>query len=122
MEDLLKNFVYPLEFEYIIELGIVNLKPWEVLFGERLNSANVGLKERYPGTNLIPFAVKSDCDDIACWDLDSEDKNVIILHDYSSVAWERREVFNTFWDWFRRASEDMIEFAEIDIEYERKNG
>lgn len=112
---------YPLEYEYFLSNNIIHFKPWEVISGDRMNLKQKGLNERFPNANLIPFAVRTDCDDVACFDLNTSEKQVIIIHDYSSVGWERRAIYNTFWDWFRQAVEDMIEFAKEDIEYEQKD-
>ncbi len=120
-KDISNKFECTPELKYLIEHNIVYIKPWEIIFEKRLNLAYEGLKKRYPGTNLIPFAVRTDGDDVACFDLNTSEKKVVIIHDYSSVGWERREIFNTFWDWYHRAVEDMIEFAKVDIEYEQKN-
>lgn len=119
LESFLDRNNYPPEYYKLIELNLLQFKPWDILYDERLQLQYEGLKERYPKRNVIPFAVRLDCDDVACINL--KDKKVIIIHDYASEGWERRSVYNTFWDWFRQAVEDMIEFAKDDIEYEQKN-
>jgi hypothetical protein len=108
------------QLKYFISNNITNFKPWEIISGERSNVKQQGLYERFPKANLYPFAVRTDCDDVACFDLNSIER-VVVIHDYSSVGWEKREIFDTFWDWFRSAIDDMIEFAKDDIEYEQKN-
>lgn len=108
----------PLEVEYMLSNKIIFLKPWEIISGDRVISKREGLHERFPNTSLLPFAVRTDCDDVACFDL-STSGEVIIIHDYSYAGWERRERFDSFWDWFHRAVDDLIEFAKVDIEYER---
>lgn len=106
------------EHKYFIENAILNLKPWEILQGDRFQSKYDGIKERFPKNSLVPFAVRTDCDDVACFNIDSLNKEVIIIHDYSSVGWERREIFSSFWDWLNRAIEDLVDFAKEDIEYD----
>lgn len=113
------NNALPIEANKIIELGIINLKPWEFLNDERFNIKNHGIKQRYGYNDLVAFAIRMDNDDVACWDI--EKKKVIIIHDYSSPGFERRKIFKTFWDWFRYAVEDMIGFLRDDIEYEQNN-
>jgi hypothetical protein len=112
------------EIEYLISNNLTVFHPWEVITGERRNSKKMGLEQRFPNRDLFPFAVKTDCDDVACYDL-NDDYKVVVIHDFSSVGWEQREVFQSFWDWFKSAMDDFIEFAIDDIEYEksqRKNG
>lgn len=115
-ESYLKfQFVYPQEFKRIVALGLINFQPWEVLVDERVYERYEGLKSRYPKRKLIPFAQRIDCDDVACWDLNNENK-LVVIHDYASAGWELVAQYDTFWDWFRDAMEDMIEFSKEDIE------
>jgi hypothetical protein len=34
----------------------------------------------------------------------------VIVHDFASEGTELRQRFDTFWDWFRTAVEDMVLF------------
>lgn len=106
--DLPNGFEYPLEFAKIIKQGIVDLDPWVILDGDHLKDRFIGLKERYKRRTLIPFARRLEDDDLACWDT-SMDAKVVIIHDFASEGWEERKIFDTFWDWFRSAVDDMIE-------------
>jgi len=67
------------------------------------------MANRYPGNDYIPFAVRQDNDDVACWRA-SSNSEVLIVHDYSSPGRELRNSYVSFWDWFRSAIDDMIEF------------
>ena len=89
---------------------VIRIYPWEIIFDKRLFSKFNGLKERYPGKGLVPFAVKMDCDDFAAWD--EETKKIYIMHDYSSVAWERKITLNSLNEWLRYAIEDTIEYIK----------
>ena len=107
-------FVYPQEFKRIVELGLINFHPWEILIDDQVYQRYEGLKNRYPKRNLIPFAQRKDCDDVACWDLNHENK-LVIIHDYASEGYELEAQYDTFWDWFRDAMEDMIDFTNDEI-------
>lgn len=107
--ELPEGFVYPRAFLHILELGINNLEPWYMLDGDGIRQAMDGLEKRYSGSKLIPFARRQDNDDIACWQAASNEE-VFIIHDFASAGWERRDQFNSFYDWLRRAIEDLIEF------------
>ncbi len=100
-------FSYPADFLRTIELGLVDLEPWRILEGDELVNRQLGLKDRYPERELMVFARRDDCDDVACWEMGVE--GVVIVHDYASAGWESSEGFKTYWDWFRSAIEDMIE-------------
>ena len=106
-------FVYPQEFIRIVELGLINFQPWEVLINDRVYQRYEGLKSRYPKRRLIPFAQRRDCDDVACWDLNHENK-LVVIHDHASEGYELEAQYDTFWDWFRDAMEDMIDFTNVE--------
>ncbi|MFN4086538.1 MAG: hypothetical protein ACK4LB_11400 [Spirosomataceae bacterium] len=107
--ELPEWFNYPESFLKIVEQNLIDLSPWHILSNELLKAKYEGLKERYPKRNLIPFARRYDNDDVACWE-QSNPESVVIIHDYASDGWERREIYESFWDWFRVAINQMIEF------------
>lgn len=102
-------FSYPNEFIRIVETGLVLFRPWKILAGPYVLSRMSGLRERFPGRELVPFALRLDCDDVACWERGSLPK-VVIIHDFASPGWEQTALFETSWDWFRSAIEDFIGF------------
>ncbi len=107
--ELPVGFVYPREFERAVQLGLTNLEPWHLLEGDDLRRTFAGLQERFRDRTLIPFASRQDNDDIACWDT-QQGQSVLVVHDFASPGWEHRGRFESFWDWFRRAIEEMIDF------------
>lgn len=108
-KELPRDFTYPRQFNHILDLGLTELEPWSVLEGKRLRETMVGLAQRYPSRKLIPFARRQDNDDIACWQVGSNE-DVFVIHDFASPGWEERDRFPSFYDWLRRAVEDLIEF------------
>lgn len=108
-KELPLGFSYPQQFMHIIELGLIDLSPWYLLEGKSLRDTIEGLSQRYPERNLIPFARRQDNDDIACWQASSKNE-VFIVHDFASPGWELHSQFTGFYDWFRFAIEDLIEF------------
>lgn len=108
-KELPKWFNYPQQFLRIVELGLVNLEPWTVLMDEPLRNRFKGLQERYPNRQLLPFARREDNDDVACWEQDRGEL-VVIVHDFASPGYENVAEYDGFWEWFREAVEDMIEY------------
>jgi hypothetical protein len=106
--DLPDGFEYPPEFVRVVELGLTNIEPWWIIDGDRLRNRFVGLHERYRERSLVPFAVRQDNDDVACWD--TTKGNVAIVHDFASPGYEQRSDFRDFYAWFRQAIEDFIDF------------
>ena len=107
--ELPSGFSYPQSFLRTVQLNLTDLEPWYILSGKELELRIQGLKERYPERILIPFARRYDNDDVACFEL-YKDEEIQIIHDFASVGYEQRGVYITFWDWFRTAIEDMIQF------------
>lgn len=107
--DLPQGFDYPAQFVRVVELGLTQLEPWWIIEGDLLRDRHRGLKSRYPDRRLVPFAVRQDRDDVACFDTDS--RNVVVIHDFTDAGWEKRANFDGFNDWLRQAIEDLIEFG-----------
>lgn len=108
--DLPEGFVYPPSFIRIIELGLTDLEPWEILVGDRLRRRLRGLTDRFPNRHLVPFAGRQDNDDVACWDIDQSFGRVVVIHDFTNPGWENRAEYTDFYAWLRRAIDDLIEF------------
>ena len=115
--ELLENkvlpewFSYPKNFLRIVGQGLLDFDPWIILSGDVLNSRYLGLKNRYPERQIVPFAARDDNDDIACWDIDNGEV-IMIIHDYASPGWENKEKFNNLWSWLRSALEETIAYED----------
>lgn len=107
--ELPEGFQYPKDFLRLIELGMVNYDVWYFFDKNSIRIRYEGLQKRYPYRNLIPFARRGDNDDIACFEL-NKGETVQIIHDFASAGYEQRQVYEKFWDWFREAIEEMINF------------
>ncbi|MET3806850.1 hypothetical protein ABIB25_003870 [Nakamurella sp. UYEF19] len=106
--DLPPEFSYPVAFLRLIDNGILDFEPWQLLFGEILVEMRIGLGERYPTRQLVPFARRINNDDVACWDLDTGD--IAIVHDWASPGWEQRARFPDFKAWLRAAFDEFIDY------------
>jgi hypothetical protein len=108
-QELPKGFIYPNQFKRVVELGLVNLEPWYMLEGNALRDTALGLANRYPARTLVPFARRQDNDDIACWQ-SGLGEDIFVIHDFASAGWEQRNHFANFYEWLRKAIEDLVEF------------
>jgi hypothetical protein len=111
--DMPSWFRYPVPFLRTVETGITRFRPWRILEGQHSTGKMAGLKERFPKRDLFPFALRTDCDDVACWERGDLDR-VVVIHDFADPGWEQVAVFETFWDWLRTAIEDFIEFEQLE--------
>ncbi|MBF0298342.1 MAG: hypothetical protein HQK51_06455 [Oligoflexia bacterium] len=107
-EDIPSWFQYPPQFLRIIDQNLIDFDPWWILNAEDAKTWMNHLKKSYPNRELVPFAKRGDCDDIACWQKGSGNK-IIIIHNFASPGWEERKTYETFWDWLRFAIETTIE-------------
>lgn len=107
-EELPPGFAYPPELLRVIDCKLLDLEPWWIVDGDLLRARYRGLAERYRRRALVPFAVRVDCDDVACFDLDESD--IAVVHDFASTGYEQRARFPDFYAWFRQAIEDFIAF------------
>jgi len=115
-EDALPDgFAYPPELLRILRLGLVDLEPWLVLQGEALLAVHHGLRSRYPARRLVPFARRTDRDDVACWDLEPGAAPVCVVGDFEVPGYEQGETHATFDGWFRAAVEDLIAWDDPDL-------
>jgi hypothetical protein len=108
-DELPAGMRYPGALRRLVERQLTRLEPWWVFDATMARERMKGLAERYPGQHLVPFAKREDNDDVACFEPASPGR-VIIIHDFASEGWERRQVFEDFYAWLRHAVEDMIEF------------
>jgi hypothetical protein len=108
IKSLPDGFEYPREFLRVLSLEHFSLEPWLFPDASIVEPHYAGLRERYPDRSLVPFSVRRDNDDVACWDLDSG--GISIIHDYATSGWEQRERFDSFRDWMKKAVDDFLDW------------
>jgi hypothetical protein len=109
VSDLPSDFEYPRQFVRVVELGLTRLEPWWIIEGALLRERRAGMKERYPSRTLVPFAVRQDRDDVACFAAGGD--QVLIIHDFADAGFEQRGELPDFNGWLRCAIDDLIEFG-----------
>jgi hypothetical protein len=104
--DVLVTF--PEGLRRIVDQNLVDLTPWHVMPRDLAAKRLHGLRQRY-SRRYVPFARRQDNDDLACIDPDRPGE-IVIVHDFATDGSELREHFDSFWEWFRSAVEEMIAF------------
>ncbi len=112
--EVYPNFEYPEGLEKIVDLGLTDLDFWFILEAPFARQYCFDMQKRYPDRKLVPFAKRTDCDDVACFEI-NKPKCVEVIHDFADPGWEQRAEFSNFWEWFRDA---MNEFIDASIEDE----
>jgi hypothetical protein len=96
----------------MIECGVTDLEPWAVLRGSEQSQLTQHVDELFPGWGVIPFARRTDNDEVACWTGGS----VVVIDDFDVVrdAGEavRRAIseYASMDEWLIAAVRDFIEF------------
>ncbi len=106
--DLDMSMTWPEGLVRIVNQNLVDLTPWHVMPRDLAVKKLHGLRLRY-SRKYVPFAYRQDNDDTVCIDPARPDE-IVIVYDYASESAELRERFESFWDWFRAAVEDMVLF------------
>lgn len=116
-DERFPGFSYPAGLEKIADLGIEDLDIWFLMDASFAERYCQDINNRYPGRNLVPFAKRGDCDDVACFEADSGGA-VTIIHDFADPGWEQREVYPDFWSWFEAAVALLVERSREEEVYE----
>ncbi|URZ86539.1 hypothetical protein [Floricoccus penangensis] len=104
------DFKYPNAYYKLIELGLTDFDIWFFMEEKQATGIFEGMKNRYPDRNLIPFAKRSDNDDTACFELETENK-VQLIHDFASSGWEQRGEYEDLWSWLKEAIDTLVDFS-----------
>ena len=110
------NFVYPQAIVKLLELNLTNFDVWYFMDLESVKIRLAGLQKRYPDRQLVPFARRGDCDDIACFEVDKGDR-VFVIHDYASKGYEQQEIYENVWEGLK----EMQELNNADYSYWNPN-
>lgn len=114
-ELLSEEFVFPSSFlNFISKNPIPELYPWWFLCTSELDANGwlLAMKRLYPSRKLVPFALWTGTDDVACFDASepSDDPIVHYVHAYASPGWEDRGRVDNFLEWLAFAEKESSEF------------
>jgi hypothetical protein len=111
MEIQHTQFDLPNAYYKVFDLGLTNLSPWRFLEAQECQDVFSVLRELYSGKVLLPFARRMDNDDVACLAVEAEaypTNSILIVHLFAAAGDEVDQIYETFWDWFRAAVDEMI--------------
>lgn len=86
------------------------MQPWLIPDEDQLQWRIEGLRSWDTSRTLVPFAERTDRDDVACWDLDLGNGSISVIGDFEVAGFEQGETYANFYDWLRAAIEELIEF------------
>lgn len=106
MKNILRKYNYPKGMDYFINRNISAVGNWDILYGDSLEVKIMSIKDRYPKSELLPFAYNQDNDFIACFKENEENKVFIVL-DYSEHE-EIKEVLESVEEFTKKALETWV--------------
>jgi hypothetical protein len=107
-DELPEWFAYPARLRSVVNQGLADFHPWHLLRPETALVRLKGLSGRFPDVNLLPFARRTDGDEIARF-LESELGSGVVFEDFNQ-PFRINKRFPSFEDWVRAAIEDMLTF------------
>lgn len=108
-EILATGFSLPESYVRACELGLGHLAPWRFLRGEAFLAAYAQLNAGEADEILLPFARRSDCDEIACFQVLPGPPEQVRVMQRTGSTYSPLAEFPNFWIWFRQGVEDMIQ-------------
>ena len=111
------GFEYPAGLEKVADLELTDLDTWFILDAAFAKGYCESMGKRFPDRMIVPFAKRSDCDDVACFEVDKPG-TVQIIHDFADPGWEQREEYPDFWSWFSAAVNLLVERSREEEEDE----
>jgi hypothetical protein len=93
----------------------VDLHPWHLVSEEEFDRLFAGVNARYPERHVIPFARRSDNDDVACFvsiENSQVPGSILVVHDFASPGFEVVARQKSFWAWFRYALNEIADLNE----------
>lgn len=93
--------VYPEGLIEMVKSERTKLVPWHLYKADGAMKTHSRFKSHL-GRDLIPFAVRQDREDWACFEK-GKGEAVMIIHDNTEPGWEDQENYPTFADWLREA-------------------
>jgi hypothetical protein len=117
----MKKVALPQAYYEAKDLNLVNLHSWHLLSDQEFDYLFQGVNKRYPQRDVIPFARRADNDDVAVFvvsDREQQPGQILVIHDFAGAGSEVVARIKSFWDWFRYAVDEMIEWHDSDrVEY-----
>jgi len=115
-------FGVPKGYSWLIERGLAGfapssaLQPWYFLPDDQVFSVSDRWpKADEPARQIIAFARRQDCDDLACFSLRPQGHvEILLVHGWTPDGYEVVGRFGSFWDWLRRVVSDIEEWVSAE--------
>lgn len=107
-------------YQWLIDRSLVGFEPFSQLqpwFFQQEDELFF-LNERWPDgpiiSDLLSFARRQDCDDIACLSISNEGNiEVVLAQCWVGSSYEVIETYPTFWEWLKSIITDIQEWSTL---------
>lgn len=115
------GFTPPAGYDWLIDHKLVsfgedgNLQPWYYLPAEEVFSVTQKWEHlRAHFCELIAFARRQDCDDIACFCVvDRSVQTILVVHGWTEQGFDIVAEFEDFWGWLKSVISDIAEWVAL---------
>jgi hypothetical protein len=119
-EEPIFDFDLPSGYKWLLERSLIDffphsqLQPWYYLDAKSIFSATHKWPEvTYSRGELIAFARRQDCDDIACFSVQAgRVDTIVVIHGWTGQGYEIVGRYESFWDWLKSVIDDMAVWVE----------
>jgi hypothetical protein len=120
-QDPVFGFDPPVGYEWLKERKLVGyephsqLQPWYYLDAEDVFSVTDEWHDvAYGKGDLIAFARRQDCDDIACFSVRAEKVNAIVtVHGWTPEGYCITDTYESIWNWLKSVIDDIALLVEM---------
>lgn len=108
MKNIYELHDYPNGIDYFVKRNITSIGNWDILHDDILEFKLKSIQDRYPKSNLLPFAYNEDNDFLACFK-QNEGNKVFIILDYSEEGKEVKEILESVEKFVNKALANWID-------------
>ncbi|MBE2197082.1 MAG: hypothetical protein IAE79_00635 [Anaerolinea sp.] len=109
------EFDIPIGYKWLLERNLVGfdthsqLQPWYYLDRENVFSVTQKWPQvAYSKGELIAFARRQDCDDIACFSVKKGGTNaIVVIRGWIDAGYEVINYYASFWEWVKSVIDDI---------------
>lgn len=122
-ESVLPEFGFDVPIAYTIlwERKLINfnrgesgLMPWYYLDSEGVFDLTAKWPKASRKTPLVCFARRYDSDDLACFDVESnQPKRIVVVHGWTPEGYDVVASCDDFWSWVKRVIDDIAETSDL---------
>ena len=113
------DFEVPIGYNWLIKHNLVGfdafstLEPWYYLDKNEYFVASQKWPDGPYSDRLVAFAKRQDCDDIACFGIQSQRvQHIVVIQGWTETGYDVVDTYSSFWEWMKSLIDDISEIAD----------